>query len=106
MTNTKNMADWHKLTGYYPVRQSSIELLRKQGWFTQSPAATRGLQPAHQNRAQPRHRRRPERRGHPDPQDHRGRDAEGPGGRSVDAALQETKARADAALSEYNANFK
>lgn len=37
MTDTKNMADWHKLTGYYPVRQSSVDLLRKQGWFSSSP---------------------------------------------------------------------
>ncbi len=33
LTNTENMAAWHKLTGYYPVRKSSIDLLKKQGWF-------------------------------------------------------------------------
>ena len=106
MTNTKNMADWHKLTGYYPVRQSSIELLRKQGWFTQSPlqlvafnqltktipsAATAGGL----NGAAIQTRKIIE---------------EGIqkvlAGQSVDAALKETKARADAALNEYNANFK
>ena len=37
MTNTANMASWHKLTGYYPVRSSSVDLLRKQGWFSSSP---------------------------------------------------------------------
>ena len=37
MTNTANMASWHKLTGYYPVRSSSVDLLRKQGWFSNSP---------------------------------------------------------------------
>ena len=37
MTNTANMASWHKLTGYYPVRTSSVDLLRKQGWFSSSP---------------------------------------------------------------------
>ena len=37
MTNTANMAGWHKLTGYYPVRTSSVNLLRKQGWFSSSP---------------------------------------------------------------------
>ena len=37
MTNTANMAGWHKLTGYYPVRNSSVTLLRKQGWFSSSP---------------------------------------------------------------------
>ena len=106
MTNTKNMADWHKLTGYYPVRQSSIDLLRKQGWFTQtplqlvafnqltktvpSPATAGGL-----NGAAIQTRKIIE---------------EGVqkvlSGASVDAALKETKTRADAALAEYNANFK
>lgn len=37
MTNTENMADWHKLTGYYPVRTSSVDLLKSQGWFNTSP---------------------------------------------------------------------
>jgi sn-glycerol 3-phosphate transport system substrate-binding protein len=37
LTNTANMANWHKLTGYYPVRTSSVNLLRKQGWFSSSP---------------------------------------------------------------------
>lgn len=37
MTSTSNMAAWHKLTGYYPVRDSSVNLLRKQGWFSSSP---------------------------------------------------------------------
>ena len=106
MTNTQNMADWHKLTGYYPVRQSSIELLRKQGWFTQTPlqlvafnqltktvpgtATAGGL-----NGAAIQTRKIME---------------EGVqkvlAGQNVDAALKETKARADAALAEYNANFK
>ena len=106
LTNTKNMADWHKLTGYYPVRQSSIELLRKQSWFTQTPlqlvafnqltqtipsAATAGGL----NGAAIQTRKIVE---------------EGIqkvlGGTPVADALKDTKARADAALSEYNANFK
>ena len=37
MTNTANMASWHKLTGYYPVRTSSVAALRKEGWFSSSP---------------------------------------------------------------------
>ena len=37
MTSTSNMAGWHKLTGYYPVRTSSVNLLRKQGWFSSTP---------------------------------------------------------------------
>ena len=34
LTNTDNMVSWHKLTGYYPVRNSSVEKLRGEGWFT------------------------------------------------------------------------
>jgi sn-glycerol 3-phosphate transport system substrate-binding protein len=37
MTNTENMANWHKITGYYPVRTSSVKLLRKEGWFSGNP---------------------------------------------------------------------
>lgn len=33
MTNAENMVSWHKLTGYYPVRNSSVDLLRDEGWF-------------------------------------------------------------------------
>ncbi|WGK70221.1 ABC transporter substrate-binding protein [Candidatus Haliotispira prima] len=40
MTNTENMAEWHKLTGYYPVRKSSIDLLRSEGWFESNPLFT------------------------------------------------------------------
>lgn len=106
MTNTKNMADWHKLTGYYPVRQSSIDLLRKQGWFSQtplqlvafnqllktipSPATAGGL-----NGAAIQTRTIIE---------------EGLqkvlGGQTVAAAQAEAKTRVDAALNDYNANFK
>lgn len=37
LTNTENMADWHRVTGYYPVRTSSVELLRREGWFEGNP---------------------------------------------------------------------
>ena len=33
MTNPENMVSWHKLTGYYPVRESSVQLLKDEGWF-------------------------------------------------------------------------
>ena len=33
MTNTENMVSWHKLTGYYPVRNSSVDALKDEGWF-------------------------------------------------------------------------
>ncbi|MFA6783935.1 MAG: extracellular solute-binding protein [Sphaerochaeta sp.] len=33
LTNTDNMVSWHKLTGYYPVRNSSVDKLTEEGWF-------------------------------------------------------------------------
>ena len=43
LTNTKNMAEWHKVTGYYPVRKSSIQLLKDQGWFDSNALFTKGF---------------------------------------------------------------
>lgn len=40
MTNTENMVSWHKLTGYYPVRYSSIDMLEDEGWFDEEPQQT------------------------------------------------------------------
>ncbi|ADI13724.1 ABC transporter substrate-binding protein [Truepera radiovictrix] len=37
MTNTENMVDWHKATGYYPVRTSAVEALEAEGWFDERP---------------------------------------------------------------------
>lgn len=37
LNNTENAASWHQATGYLPVRQSSVELLEKQGWFETNP---------------------------------------------------------------------
>jgi sn-glycerol 3-phosphate transport system substrate-binding protein len=39
MTNTENMVSWHKLTGYYPVRNSSVDQLEDEGWFVEDPNA-------------------------------------------------------------------
>ena len=39
MTNTENMVTWHKLTGYYPVRNSSVDQLEDEGWFEEDPNA-------------------------------------------------------------------
>jgi len=40
MTNTANMKEWHKLTGYYPVRTSSVNELRKEGWLDSAAPQT------------------------------------------------------------------
>jgi len=106
MTNTKNMASWHQLTGYYPVRQSSINLLKEQGWFAKAPLqlvafnqqtstvaspATAGAL----NGAGPETRKITEQALQ-----------KVLNGTPVDTALSEAKARVDAALADYNANFK
>jgi sn-glycerol 3-phosphate transport system substrate-binding protein len=105
MTNTENMVSWHKLTGYYPVRNSSITALEDEGWFEKNPertiaftqltetipnSATAGalmgsfldtrtiIEEAIQKVLN---------------------------GESVDSAMGEAKRLADARLEEYNANF-
>ncbi len=105
MTNPENMVSWHKATGYYPVRNSSIDMLTAEGWFEQFPnaltafdqllntipnSATAGalmgtfgatrtiVEEAIQKVL---------------------------GGASVEASLAQAKRLADAALAEYNANF-
>ena len=35
--NTDNMVSWHKTTGYYPIRYSSIDKLEEEGWFDEDP---------------------------------------------------------------------
>lgn len=106
MTNTENMVSWHKLTGYYPVRNSSIDALEEEGWFESNPertiaftqltetipnSATAGalmgsfldtrtiIEEAIQKVLN---------------------------GESVDSAMNEAKQLADARLQEYNANFQ
>jgi sn-glycerol 3-phosphate transport system substrate-binding protein len=35
--DTENMVSWHKATGYYPIRTSSIDALEAEDWFTNEP---------------------------------------------------------------------
>lgn len=37
LTNTENDIAWHKASGYFPNRQSSIEQLTAEGWFDENP---------------------------------------------------------------------
>lgn len=32
-SNTENAAEWHQVTGYIPIRKSSVELLATDGWY-------------------------------------------------------------------------
>ncbi|MBN1680139.1 MAG: ABC transporter substrate-binding protein [Anaerolineae bacterium] len=38
LINTDNMSAWHKASGYFPIRQSSIDQLDDEGWFDEHPA--------------------------------------------------------------------
>ncbi len=98
MTNPENMTSWAELTGYYPVRTSSVEMLGEAGQTaafeqlleTQVNSATAGallgtfedtriiVEEAVQRVL---------------------------GGGDVESALEDAKAQADARLQEYNANF-
>ncbi len=105
MTNAENMVSWHKATGYYPVRNSSVDLLRAEGWFTEFPNASTAFDQLLGTT----------------PSTATGGALMGTfqatrtiieealqkvlAGASVDAALEEAKKLADAALAEYNANF-
>lgn len=33
LNNTENAAEWHQVTGYFPIRQSSVDLLSSDGWY-------------------------------------------------------------------------
>jgi sn-glycerol 3-phosphate transport system substrate-binding protein len=39
-TNTENAIRWHKATGYFPIRKSSVDALEVQNWFELNPAYT------------------------------------------------------------------
>ncbi len=34
------MVSWHKLSGYYPVRKSSVKQLENEGWFDSNSLQT------------------------------------------------------------------
>lgn len=40
LTSTANLASWHRLSGYDPLRASSVNLLKAQGWFKPGEAHT------------------------------------------------------------------
>ncbi len=106
MTNTKNMADWHKLTGYYPVRNSSINELRAQGWFSSSPLQITAFNQLLATKSNPASA------GALNGVAIQTRTFMEQGlqkvlsGTSVDAALSETANQINAALADYNKNFK
>ncbi|MGQ9886930.1 MAG: extracellular solute-binding protein [Aggregatilineales bacterium] len=37
LNNTENAAEWHQITGYIAIRESSNEMLQGEGWFDENP---------------------------------------------------------------------
>ena len=105
MTNTENMESWHKLTGYFPVRNSSVDALEQEGWFTENPRFEVAFDQMLSTETVPA----------------TAGALMGPfpeirtiieeaiqkvlNGQEVDAALEEAKRLADNALEQYNSNF-
>ena len=105
MTNTENMESWHKLTGYFPVRTSSVDALEQEGWFTENPRFEVAFDQMLSTETVPA----------------TAGALMGPfpeirtiieeaiqkvlNGEEVDAALEEAKRLADNALEQYNSNF-
>ena len=106
MTNPENMVSWHKLTGYYPVVDASVELLEQEGWFDAEPnfaVAFEQLLETIPNQATA---------GALLGSFLETRTIIGEAlqriyssGADVEATMQQAKAEADARLAEYNANF-
>ena len=105
MTNTENMESWHKLTGYFPVRNSSVEALEQQGWFTENPRFEVAFDQLLETETVPATAGAllgpfPEIRTIIEEAIQKVLNGE-----EVDAALEEAKTLADNALEQYNSNF-
>lgn len=37
LNNPENAADWHRVTGYIPITEASVDLLEDEGWFEENP---------------------------------------------------------------------
>ena len=105
MTNAENMVSWHELTGYYPVRNESVDMLESEGWFEENPNFSTAFDQLLETQANPA--------------------TAGAllgsfldtrtiieealqkiyNGAEVEAAMSEAKQLADARLQEYNSNF-
>lgn len=104
LTSTANDAVWHQGTGYFPVRQSTIDQLTADGWFDANPAYRIALdqlqsQAGNIANAGATIGPAPEVRGALI----QALQSIADGGEDVEAALTVAKARAEAALADYNA---
>ncbi|WP_185974767.1 extracellular solute-binding protein [Deinococcus detaillensis] len=53
LTSTANLASWHRISGYDPLRRSSLELLQRQGWFRVGEAHTVAVEQFRRTRSTP-----------------------------------------------------
>lgn len=53
LTSTANLASWHRISGYDPLRRSSLDLLTRQGWFKPGEAHTVAVEQFHRTRSTP-----------------------------------------------------
>ena len=105
MTNPENMVSWHKLTGYYPVRTSSVDMLEGEGFFDENPqfeVAFNQLLETESNSATAGALMGPFPEVRTIIEEAIQRVLNG---QDVDTVLEEAKTLADAALQEYNSNF-
>lgn len=105
MTNPENMVSWHKLTGYYPVRTSSVDMLTEEGFFDENPryeVAFNQLLETEANSATAGALMGPFPEVRTIIEEAIQRVLNG---QDVDTVLAEAKTLADAALEEYNSNF-
>ncbi len=105
MTNTENMISWHKLTGYFPVRTSSVDQLQAEGWFDENPLFRVAFDQMIETKAVPATAGAligpfPEVRTIVEQAIQKVLN-----GASVESAMTEAKKLADSALKEYNSNF-
>ena len=99
------MESWHELTGYFPVRTSSVEGLEAQNWFQENPRFEVAFTQLEETQTVPATAGAligpfPEVRTIIEEAIQKVLN-----GQEVDAALEEAKRLADNALQQYNSNF-
>jgi sn-glycerol 3-phosphate transport system substrate-binding protein len=104
LTSTANDMLWHQGSGYFPVRQSSIDELTASGWFDENPAYRIALDQLQAQAGNPTNAGAvvgPA----PEVRDALIQALQSivDGGQDVTASLEAAKAQADAALADYNA---
>ncbi len=106
-TNIENAVRWHKGTGYFPIRKSSVDVLQKEHWFERNPAYKAAFDQLLKTKAD---RATQGALMGPFPQIRtiieQAIESVLAGKASVDDALADAKKKADKALQDYNASIK